>query len=267
MKIALIAGTGALPVLLAERLCARGQAPLVAALEGTTTSLPVDRRFRLEGLSPFLDGLVAAGITHVVMAGAVRRPTLDAGSADPSAPALAARLAAALRLGDDGALGALIAIIEDHGLTVIGAHDLVPELLPAPGIHSRRQPDRGHDADARRGADIVAAMATADIGQACVVSAGQALAVEALPGTDAMLATLAPRPAGLPPGGLLYKAPKPGQDRRADLPVIGPGTVQAARAAGLDGIVIAASGVMVPAFAATLAAADSEGMFLWVRPA
>jgi hypothetical protein len=143
-------------------------------------------------------------------------------------------------------------------------------------------------------------MGAADIGQALVVAQGQVIAVEAQPGTDWMLASLlaregerAPtgglfddpfgvaadmfggpavtRPRGrdpaLPPGGLLYKAPKPAQDLRADLPAIGPETVRGAAAAELEGIVIEAGGVMVLDRAATVAAADAAGLFLWVRRA
>ena len=56
-----------------------------------------------------------------------------------------------------------------------------------------------------------------------------------------------------------------GQDRRADLPVIGLGTPDAVSAAGLSGIVIEAGGVMVLDRARTVARCDQLGLFLWVR--
>ena len=65
--------------------------------------------------------------------------------------------------------------------------------------------------------------------------------------------------------GVLYKAPKPGQDLRLDLPAIGPGTLRRAAAAGLAGVAVEARGVMVLGYAATVAAADSAGLFLWGR--
>ena len=65
--------------------------------------------------------------------------------------------------------------------------------------------------------------------------------------------------------GFLYKAPKPGQDRRVDLPLIGPRTVAGVEAAGLSGIVIEHGGVMVLHPQRTLAALDRAGLFLWVR--
>jgi DUF1009 family protein len=76
-RIALIAGRGALPGLLADRLAAEGQAPLLAELEGFE-SLSREAgevlRFRLERLVPFLDHLQDQGVTRAVFAGGVHRP-------------------------------------------------------------------------------------------------------------------------------------------------------------------------------------------------
>ncbi|MEC7258771.1 MAG: LpxI family protein, partial [Pseudomonadota bacterium] len=92
--------------------------------------------------------------------------------------------------------------------------------------------------------------------------------VEAFPGTDWMLRSLTGEGAhDGPRGGILFKAPKAGQDRRFDMPAIGVDTVRAAQAAGLDGIVLAAGGVMVLDAPAVIAAADTAGLFLWVRAA
>ena len=119
-------------------------------------------------------------------------------------------------------------------------------------------------ADAKRGAEILAALSPLDVGQACVVLDGQALAVEGTYGTDWMLSSLADRPDGRT-GGVLFKAPKPEQDRRVDLPAIGVGTVEAAVRAGLCGIVIETGGVMVLDADRVNAACDAAGFFLWVR--
>ena len=65
---------------------------------------------------------------------------------------------------------------------------------------------------------------------------------------------------------MLYKAPKPGQDWRADLPAIGVETVRKAAEAGLAGVVIAAGGVIVLDRDAVIREADARGLFLWARP-
>ncbi len=109
-----------------------------------------------------------------------------------------------------------------------------------------------------------------DIGQGAVVAQGLCLAVETLPGTEAMLdfvaahPNLRPNPDGAQ--GVFYKAPKPGQDRRIDLPTLGPDSVAQAMRAGLAGIAWQAGGVIVLDRAETVAAAREAGLFLWARP-
>jgi DUF1009 family protein len=75
------------------------------------------------------------------------------------------------------------------------------------------------------------------------------------------------RPDPVGPRGVLFKGPKTGQDRRVDLPAIGPATFEGAVRAGLAGVVIEAGGVMLLDAPRALEVADAAGLFLWVRPA
>ena len=61
--------------------------------------------------------------------------------------------------------------------------------------------------------------------------------------------------------GVLVKGPKPGQDRRFDLPSIGPRTVETAAAAGLAGIAVEAAGAITADLQAMTRAADAAGLF------
>lgn len=264
--LALICGEGRLPAALAAAVRGAGGAVLVCELQGFAPhGLTPDLRFRLEHLGSLIADLKARGVTEICLAGAIRRPAIDPGQIDAATRPLVPVIQAALGAGDDGALRAAMAVFEQAGFRLRAAQDLAPDLLPAPGCPTRAAPGEPARADAARGAAIVAAMGAADIGQSCVVHRGQALAVEALFGTDWMLQSLARRADGR--GGILYKAPKPGQDRRADLPTIGPGTVEGVVAAGLDGIVIEAGGVIVLDRDAVIAECDRHGLFLWLREA
>ncbi len=254
-----------MPTLLVSALTTRGDQVLLAEMEGFPATVPGHAaiRFRIERLVPFLDHLVAEGVDRVVMAGAVRRPRLEPELFDARTATLVPRLIAAMQLGDDGALREVIAILEEWDLTVVGVQDILPGLLPPAGIVTRVAPSTQHAVDAELGQETVRVMGREDSGQACIVRAGSVIAREGLEGTDAMIGAL--EPAG-EPAGILFKAPKPGQDRRVDLPVIGPGTAQAAAGALLDGIVIEAGGVMVLDLAKVREILDGKGMFLWVRP-
>jgi DUF1009 family protein len=270
---ALIAGTGALPVLLADRLEAEGQPFLLAEMEGHPAEARPGWRveqFCIEQLAPLFERLHEAGMTRVVFAGAVARPGIDPTRIDPKTAQVLPRLVAAFQQGDDALLRTVIALFEEAGFEVVGAEAIAPELVPGEGVLSAAQPSDADRRDAERAAEIVAGLGALDVGQGAVVAQGLCLAVETLPGTDAMLRWVAevagekrPDPNGA--RGVFYKAPKPGQERRVDLPAIGPETVAAAARAGLAGVVIEAGGVMILDRAATLAEAERAGLFLWAR--
>lgn len=267
-RTAIIAGTGALPGHLAAAL--PEAARLLASPEGLAVDLPADPlRFRIERLVPFLDHLAGEGVTRVAFAGAMRRPRLDPEMFDARTAQLVPRLLAAMGQGDDAALRAVIGLFEEFGFEVVAAQALAPDLVPGPGVICGA-PTEADRADAARAAAVVAGLGALDLGQGAVVAQGLCLAVETLPGTDAMLDFVARAGAALRPDpkgarGVLYKAPKPGQDRRADLPAIGPETVRGASVAGLAGIAWEAGGAMLITPDATRAAAEAAGLFLWAR--
>lgn len=261
--LALIAGRGGLPAALIAALPER---PFLCALDGfAPAGLKVDQVFRVERLALFLRLLEDRGITEVVFAGAVQRPRLDPALFDPATATLVPRLLAAMRQGDDATLREVIAIFEEAGFAVKGVEDIAPALLPGPGLLAGVLTAQDK-ADAERAAVIVAALGAVDVGQGAVVAQGLCLGVEVVAGTDALLASVAALPATLrPPRGLFYKAPKPGQDRRIDLPTIGVDTVRLAADAGLGGVVIAAGGVICLDLPAMIAEANAKNIFLWAR--
>jgi len=267
--LAIIAGRGRLPAFLA----ASAPQALICTMPGIEPEVggrSADIAFRVERLIPFLDDLRSRGVSEVCFAGSADRPTLDVSAFDPATAAFSPRLKQAMLAGDDEALRLVLSLFEQHGLTIRGAHEIVPDLVPKAGVLGRVRPDAQACSDAERAVRTVAALGRADIGQGCVVQQGQVLSVETMPGTDWMLARLADAPFSSRPApsggkGLLYKAPKPQQDFRVDLPVIGPDTVAATRAAGLGGIAFEAGGVMVLDLPETIRSCDSAELFLWAR--
>ncbi|MCX7289131.1 MAG: UDP-2,3-diacylglucosamine diphosphatase LpxI [Rhodobacterales bacterium] len=267
MKTALIAGRGALPAALAS---AMPHKPLVTAMEGhAPDGIVVDLSFRVERLVPFLRALEREGVQEVVFAGAVTRPRLDPALLDADTASLLPRLMQAMAAGDDATLRVVIALFEEFGFTVAGVEAVAPALLPGPGVlvGTITEQDR---ADALRAAEIVQALGAVDVGQGAVVVQGLCLGVEALPGTDAMLEAVAGLKPGLRPDpargrGVAFKAQKPGQDRRIDLPTLGPDSVRAVAAAGLGGLAFQAGGVICLDLAGMQRLAGELGLFLWAR--
>lgn len=258
-RIAIIAGQGALPAALATVL----DDPIVAALDGfMPAGIAPDIVFRLERLALFLRELHQRGVDRVIFAGAVRRPKLDPSLFDPTTAALVPRLLAAMQGGDDATLRAVISLFEEEGFTVEGVETLAPQLVPSAGVLVGATDD-GMVRDTDRAAGIVAALGSVDVGQGAVVAGGLCLAVESLPGTDAMLDWVAATREGS--GGVFFKAPKPGQDRRVDLPTLGVDTVAKAAAARIACIAWEAGGVILLDREAVIEAARSQGITLWAR--
>ena len=274
--LGLVAGAGVMPQRVADAAVKAGRPVFCILLEGYAN--PADyARFPHEAV-PFgrIGRMVALlrqhGIRDLVLAGRMARPSLLSFRFDAEGVRLVAKLGrAAIFSGDDGLLSAVLRVIREEGFNPLGVQEVMDGLLVPAGVLTTRAPGEDDLADIARGVAVTQALGRADVGQCCVVQQGLVLGVEAIEGTDALLA----RCAGLRregPGGVLVKLVKPRQDIRADLPVIGPETVRVAAAAGLAGIAIEArhnhAGTLVVDRAETAAAADAAGLFLVaIRPA
>lgn len=262
-RIGIVAGGGALPRRVVEACRAAGREVFVLAIEGaaepaTVAGVP-HAWCRLGAAATGLDVLRANGVGEIVLAGAIRRPSLAALRPDWRAAKFFARIGRRA-LGDDGLLSAVVKELEGEGFRVIAPDALIDERIP-PGPLGRHRPDGQAEADIARGVAVAHALGALDVGQAVVVQQGLVLGVEAIEGTDALLR----RVAGLRregAGGVLVKLDKPGQEARADRPVIGPRTVALAAEAGLCGIAIAAGATIVLDRDAVIRAADARDLFI-----
>jgi DUF1009 family protein len=266
--LGIIAGGGLLPQRAAAAAAAAGRDVHVVVLDGFGD--PVDYAAyphiicRLGAAGRMLDWLKAAGVRDLILSGRVARPSFLALRPDAGAARLLPRIGMKAFRGDDALLVAVVMVLREEGFNPLEAQQILNDvMIDAPGILTAAHPDEQALHDIRRGLQVLKAMGSADVGQGAVVQMGVVLAVEAIEGTDAMLA----RAGQLQlegPGGVFIKVMKPGQDRRVDLPTIGPDTMRAAAMAGLRGIAIEAGGTIVIDRAATLAAAAEAGLFLLV---
>ncbi len=263
-KLGIIAGGGALPSLLVSACEGSGRDYYVLALTGfaeeSSFSHPPQAWIRLGEVGKGLEALRNAGAKDVVMAGSVKRPALSDLKPDLKGAAWLAKVAGRA-LGDDRLLSAVIGEIEREGFRVVGVDSLLKDLLAASGPLGRYLPDTAAERDIIRGFQVARALGAADVGQAVVVQQGLVLGLEAVEGTDVLLDRCAHlRREGL--GGVLVKAKKPRQERRADLPTIGTATVKNAHAAGLRGIAVEFGHALIINKPAVSALADELGLFV-----
>jgi UDP-2,3-diacylglucosamine hydrolase len=262
--LAVIAGQGSLPARVIGAARDAGRPVFVLAFEGITDPGLVEgvphAWVGLGQIGKAVDALHASGARDVVMIGPVGRPSLGALKLDWRGIRLASRLGLAGQA-DNRVLRLIIDELEREGFRVLGADDVVGSLLMPSGPITRARPDASAEADIALGIKVAYRIGELDVGQAVVVQQGLVLGVEAIEGTDELLE----RCAGLRregPGGVLVKVRKAGQDRRVDLPTIGPRTVAGAVRAGLRGIAAERGNSLIARRQQTVADANAAGLFI-----
>jgi len=266
--IGIIAGGGHLPVSLAKAVIKSGRDVFICALEGfgdpELNTYP-HQWVSIQSVEEIIKQLKQANCRKIVMIGNVKRPNDTA-----ETPALSSLDNTATQLlnaggGDDLILSGIASFLEKLGFSVIGAHELIPENLIGNDAVGRHVHTADDVADIAKGFEILNVMGDLDVGQAVVVCHGYVLAIEAAEGTDEMLMRVAKlRKEGVfdKTGGVLVKMPKSGQDKRFDMPVIGPATVNLVAAAGLSGIVVHADNVLCHDRSGLVTRADELGIFV-----
>lgn len=268
--LGIIAGGGRLPVALAEAVQASGRPVYVVGLKGfadpAIETFP-HGYFRIGHVARVMGELRRQGCRDMVMVGQVRRLRLSQIGLDLG---LLRAIPIALRTGrrgDDAAIGLITATFERAGFRVLAPSEVAPQLIAPLGPFGRLDADDEAKASIRLGFELLAAMGPFDVGQAVVLHRRRILAVEGAEGTDDMVRRIGTlresgRFAVSGRAGVLVKAPKPQQELRNDMPVIGLQTVRMAAEVGLVGIAVAAGGVLVTDIADVVAEADAAGLFL-----
>jgi len=263
-KLGIIAGGGVLPRRLADTHLEAGGGVFMIAFEGITPDETVEGLdhawVRLGRIQDTMDAMIGAGVEDVVMAGPIKRPALSSLDIDGRGAKLLFR-AGRKAFGDDGLLSVLVAEIESDGLKVIAVDQILGGVLAGSGPIAGPEPDEAAWSDIQRGMDVLKHLGPVDVGQAIVVQEGLVLAVEAIEGTDAMIeraGDLARDGAG----PILVKISKPGQERRADMPTVGPDTVSNASAAGFRGIAVEAGSTLLLDLDQVRFLAEEAGLFV-----
>ncbi len=200
------------------------------------------------------------GVHEIVLAGGIKRPSLKELIPDMEALKILTKISFK-KTSDDKLFRAVMDEIEARGFHVVGIEEVVPEMMFQEGIYGKTKPSNDDTDDIKRGFEVAKALGAVDVGQAVVVQEGMVLAVEAIEGTDAMLA----RAAGLRKEGkkpVMVKVLKPGQDMRVDLPAIGLQTIESLKKHGIGGIAVEAGGILLIERDEVIRTADSEGIFI-----
>ena len=265
-KLGVIAGGGALPVRIVQACRTAGRDFFLIRLAGSADAELADspgEDCAIGEAGKIIRTLKQQDCDAVVYAGMVKRPDFSSLKVDWRGAALLPKIIAAAARGDGAILNVLVETLEAEGLLVIGADEICEDAACETGAIGVLSPRAEHFADIRKAAAIVHALGPFDVGQGAVVANGFVVAVEAAEGTDAMLERCATIANDASRGGVLVKRPKPAQELRIDLPVIGAETVRRAGEAGLAGIAVEAGRAIIIDRAETAALADKLGLFVY----
>jgi UDP-2,3-diacylglucosamine hydrolase len=269
--LAVICGGGSLPFAVADAVARRGRRVVLFGLQGwVDPQRIVAYRHHWASFGQFgwfCRVARAEGCRDVVFIGSLVRPAIWRLRPDFKTLRLLPRIFRIFRGGDDHLLSGVASIFEENGFRLIGAHEIAPEILMQEGPLGRERPSSRDHADIMKGLALLNATSPFDMGQAAVVSDERVIAIEAAEGTDRMLSRVAQlRGSGqivaASNRGVLVKAAKRGQDRRLDLPSIGPQTIEGAKRAGLAGIAVTAGSTIVAEPDRIGVAADREKLFV-----
>ena len=268
--VGVIAGQGQLPWDVVESLHRQDREVFVVRISGLTDSIPPEisgTTLSIGQIGQGIEALRAADCRDLVFVGYIKRPELADIQLDPVGMEWLPKIMAAAPEGDDAILGVFLSAFEEAGFNVLGAEQIYADLLCNAGVQTQAKPDALAKIDLKKAYHIAGVIGREDIGQACIVCEGLVLAVEAQEGTNLMLERVGRmdpylRGSAEHRRGVLVKRTKPGQERRMDIPVIGPETIRVAAAAGLAGIGLEAGGALIIDRAETLRLADAAGLFI-----
>ena len=244
--LALIAGQGIYPQLLAERARKAGIPIRLIELGGETSNelistFPENQRFAVKvgQVGKLLKELKKLDAKYAVMAGQVTPGKLFKGL-HPDLKAI--RMLAGLdRKNAETIFGAIGEEIEKVGVHLLDARVFMDQDLAEEGImvQGKEKIDLEH---LKHGVEIARENARLDVGQGVVVSRGTVLAVEAFEGTNQMLERAGKFGAK---NCLFVKLAKPKQDTRFDVPVFGLQTLQAMKDAGIGNAALVSGSVLL----------------------
>jgi len=260
-RYGMIAGNGRFPLLALETARAAGDDVVVLAIKEEASPEVEQLAGRcywisLGQLSRLIEILQEEGITEVMMAGQVKHLRIFS-SIRPDWK-LVKLLAGLKHKNTDALIGGVAQILAEEGIRLADSTLLLKPLLADAGVMTKRRPTSEEEHDIAYGRKIANALAGLDVGQSVAVCDGACVAVEAMEGTDAMLARAASlvnrRPLRL------VKVSRRRGHLMFDVPVAGPGTIEAMQNAGATALAVDAGQTLLLDREAMLARANELGI-------
>ena len=272
-QLAIIAGEGSLSDVIIETARKKGWNVTVFAIGDLSItknqSISLIEMKRLD-IGRIIKTLKSQKIKNICMVGYIPRPNnlrdyLDFQYLNPQTLSLLFKSIGILRGGDASLFKKINSLLENKGYKVIGASEIAPNLTLKEGLYSSKRVSKVEFEDIKKAQQCAEMTGYLDIGQAVVVKNGRVLAIEAVEGTDAMLERVTCLGGtSIKRGGVILKSAQINQDKRVDMPTIGPDTIKNIVKANLSGIAITADDVIVLDFQQVIEIIEDNNLYFIV---
>lgn len=264
MTLGIIAGTGDLPLRVAEAYTNSGGQVVVAKIIDTSSndySAYLTTEFHVGAVGYIFEYFRTNNVAKIIMAGGLARPRFIDLKVDSTGAVLLARIAKAKFLGDDKLLRIVASFIEAHGFTLVAVEDIIQDMTLSAGVATTKQPTQEDLNDIEIGIAEAKKLGAQDLGQAVIIEHAITLGVEGSDGTDALIVRcgFVHQKRG---AGVLVKVMKPTQDQRFDMPTIGMNTVRNVAIYGFAGIAVEADKVIIIDRIQVINEANNLGIFI-----
>ena len=249
MKIAIIAGGGNFPIQIAKQnkeafvLCIQGYSCSTSFKNNSETVSLLDP---IHWLSVLKDN----NITHIIMAGKIKRPPNNKKFSNIKVNEFVNKVAS---VGDNSALNYIQDFFNNNGFEVLPVYSILKDCFFSKGFYQEQLFSQSLKdfvfKSAKFGIDLLNTISKFDVGQSVVINNKLVYAIEGLEGTNSMIE----RVGNLYNhnknyndfGPVLVKIPKIGQNINLDLPVIGLETIEKCENLGFSSIVVSSTGTLI----------------------
>jgi len=272
-RIALVSGSGELPKLIIRELTLNGIKPVVFYPIGVKVNIPesIDKvLFNLFDLEDLVCELKKRYIRYLVFGGKITRNNIiDETTSTLKNFNSIKKYNINLKETDDILLRNIGIFFENQGFSILSLQELIPNLFLKEGDITKRKPTKQDQYDIMRAIFFHKLMSKADIGQSLIVSNGLCIALETLPGTDAMIEFFLNFKNKNPKikntsDGIFFKSLKVSQDPRFDFPVIGEQTLKKIKNAKINGLALFENKLILLNKEKLIKLADELDLFIFV---
>lgn len=265
-KLAIVAGKGDLPKMIIKKCQEQGREFLIILINGEPSNvdfLGFDHSIIGFGeISKILNILKTKQVKELVFAGGVTKPSMAGMKVDGKGAILLSKILGNKFFGDDNLLSTIINFFEKEGFKVVGADQIIDDLLAKKGVLGNVKPSLEMQKDIEIGQHALQVMSDLDIGQAIAVQQKQIIGVEAIEGTDVLIKRCQDLQFQQGSKAVLVKMKKHNQNTKIDLPALGVETIRNLAKCGFSGVAVQANFCLIINQREVVKLADELGLFV-----